>query len=241
MLRRKLILVFSLMALALSLCPDACMARAKYKPCPTFSSCGNLSIMYPFRLNTDPVGCGLPEYELVCENNRTTLVMEQWKFFVESIIEQKSAPLYFVENGTKYTLRLVDATLRRDKCSIPRSSLVCGSCRDFGRYTEYSDSADYTMYILNCNIPINSSLYVDASACTNRSSSPYTYFFLFHDSQTKVSDFNESCRIEALFPFSLSNITGFSASDIYHKLLEDYELTWSDFSFRGDKLTLKKM
>ncbi|GLU21248.1 hypothetical protein SLE2022_373940 [Rubroshorea leprosula] len=219
------------MALALSLCPDACMARAKYKPCYPFSSCGNLSIIYPFRLNTDPVGCGLPGYELVCENNRTTVVTELGKFFVENISEYKytisgigSDGKSFVENYTKYTVRLVDPSLRRDKCSIPRTSLLWGPCCGFG---------GYTMYVLNCNIAMNSSLYVDTSPCTNRSSPPYTYFFL-PNYETNASDFNESCRIEAEIQFSplavsLANMTGLSASDIYHILLEGYEIDWSDW------------
>ncbi|GKV48560.1 hypothetical protein SLEP1_g55360 [Rubroshorea leprosula] len=91
---------------------------------------------------------------------------------------------------------------------------------------------------------MNSSLYVDASACTNRSSSPYTYFFLFNHSQQKSSDFNESCRIEAQFPFSKSNITRLSASDIYHKLLEDYEIDWyleDECFFWQDENTLKEI
>ncbi|GKU89116.1 hypothetical protein SLEP1_g3302 [Rubroshorea leprosula] len=248
MLRTKFILVLSLMALALSLCPDACMARAKYKPCSPFSSCGNHSIKYPFRLNTDPVECGLPGYELVCENNRTTLVTEQGKFFVENVTEytryyEGADGKSFVGNKPGYTVRLVDASLWRDKCSIPRSSLSCPCC-GFG---------GYTMYVLNCNIAMNSSLYVDTSACTNRSSPPYTYFFL-SNYETKASDFNESCRIEAeislsqiwssQIPFSWPNITGLSASDIYHKLLEGYEIDWDWFTYnrcRVNKITLKEM
>ncbi|GKV48554.1 hypothetical protein SLEP1_g55355 [Rubroshorea leprosula] len=237
------------MAFALSLCPDACLARAKYKPCPPFSSCGNLSIVYPFRLNTDPVECGLLGYELACEHNRTTLVTKLGKFFVENIIGHKytdyrfdsDGVLSFVENGTEYALRLVDASLRRDMCSIPRSSLVEARCGEIRLYNYSSNmfSFEYDiLYILNCNIPMNSSLYVDASACTNRSSSPYTCFFL----QPKSSDFNESCTIEAQFPFLLSDITGLSASDIYHKLLEGYEIDWDSFTNNRcwvNKITLK--
>ncbi|GKU89104.1 hypothetical protein SLEP1_g3292 [Rubroshorea leprosula] len=251
MFRTKFILVFSLMALALSLCPDACMARAKYKPCPPFYSCGNLSIIYPFRLNTDPVGCGLPGYELVCENNRTTVVTEQGKFFVENIRED----IYYgynrvshrVENVTDYRVQLVDASLKRDKCSIPRNSLFGGPCCGFG---------GNTMYVLNCKIAMNSSLYVDTSPCTNRSSPPYTYFFLSNYG-INASDFNESCRVEAEipfqqisvwqipfseFPFWLPNITGLSASDIYHILLEGYEIDWDLFTKNCcwvNKITLK--
>ncbi|GKV46686.1 hypothetical protein SLEP1_g53662 [Rubroshorea leprosula] len=115
MLRAKLEVLFNLMVLAFSFFPDACMARAKYKPCFPFSSCGNLSITYPFRLNSDPVECGEPGYELVCDNNCTTLVTKDGKFFVENI--------------TNSSVRLVDASLQRDICSIPHSSfLLEGAC-----------------------------------------------------------------------------------------------------------------
>ncbi|GLT30452.1 hypothetical protein SLA2020_052510 [Shorea laevis] len=257
MLRTELVSVFSLIALALSLYPDVCMARAKFKSCPPFSSCGNLTIMYPFRLNTDPVECGLPGYELVCENNRTTLVTKQGKFFVENITKHKETRYSYdsgrkpvAENITEYALRLIDARLRRDMCSIPRSSLIavppCGSIYLYNSSNMLTYDRS-TMFILNCNIPMNSSLYVDASDCTNRSSSPYTYFFLFNFRQTKVSDFNESCRIEAQFPFFPSNITGLSASDIYHKLLEGYEINWDQFTSKDcpwidrHKITLKEI
>ncbi|KAL5828133.1 hypothetical protein ACOSQ4_019930 [Xanthoceras sorbifolium] len=38
------------------------------------SSCGDIkNISYPFRLKSDPVGCGDPDYELSCESNKTIL------------------------------------------------------------------------------------------------------------------------------------------------------------------------
>ncbi|GLU12006.1 hypothetical protein SLE2022_287160 [Rubroshorea leprosula] len=178
MLRAQLEVLFSLMVLAFSFFPDACMARVKYKPCPPFSSFGNLSITYPVRLNSDPIECGEPGYELICDNNRTTLVTKEGKFFVENI--------------TNSSVRLVDASLQRDICSIACSSLLLeGACWKMPR-------SNYLVYILNCNIQMNSSLYVDASACINRSFSPYNYFFVFNE-LAQVSDFNESCTIEAQF------------------------------------------
>ncbi|KAL6321159.1 hypothetical protein AAG906_012931 [Vitis piasezkii] len=42
------------------------------------SSCGDIqNISYPFRLKGDPPGCGDRDYELVCENNRTMVNLEQ--------------------------------------------------------------------------------------------------------------------------------------------------------------------
>ncbi|GLT61327.1 hypothetical protein SLA2020_340460 [Shorea laevis] len=188
MLKAKLEVLFSLMVLAFSFFPDACMARAKYKPCLPFSSYGNLSITYPFRLNSDPVECGEPG-------------------------------------------------LQRDIYSIPRSSLLLeGACWKMLL-------SNYLVYVLNCNIQMNSSLYVDASACTNSSFSPY---FVFNE-LAQVSDFNESCTIEAQFPIFFSNITGLSASAVYHKLLKGFELDKDWFSLNNKtsifsyKLTLDEI
>ncbi|GKV46663.1 hypothetical protein SLEP1_g53640 [Rubroshorea leprosula] len=200
------------MALVLSFFPDACMAHC------VPSSCGNLPIRPPFRLKGDPIKCGDSKYELVCENNRATLLTSSCgKFFVEDISYENE------------TVRLLDASLHRNKCSFPCSLLLtfpCGSEYRFSYITENS-----IMYVLNCNMRMNSALYVDASNGTNGTSSPHTYFFLFKDSQTQVSDFNESCRIEAQFPIMLSNISGLSASDIYDNLLRGLELSWDWFDY----------
>lgn len=227
MFKAKLEVVFGLLALV-SFFPDACIASTKsnsYKPCTPFSSCGNLTIIFPFRLSSDPVECGYPGHELVCENDRSILFTQHGSFFVENISSRTvffefARPEKFIAvNISSYTIRLVDASLQRNTCSIPRSSF-------FTRYFCWETVLDgySTMYVLNCNTAINSSLYVDASSCTDSSLSPYTYFFLFNESTTRVSDFNEGCRIEAQLPIKLSNITGLSVSDIYHKLLEGFEL-----------------
>ena len=141
--------VFVLIALALP------MVSAKLKLCAP-SSCGNLSITHPFRVRTDPAYCGERRFELVCENNRTTLVTKLGKFFVENI-------------SVNDTFRLVDASLDMNKCSIPNSLI-----------DNRLSLSNTTMYVFKCNRPVNSSLYVDASACANSVSSLYTYFFLFN-------------------------------------------------------------
>ncbi|GLU21243.1 hypothetical protein SLE2022_373910 [Rubroshorea leprosula] len=113
MLRAKLVGALGVMTLALSLFLDASVAQGQDKPCAP-SSCGNLSISYPFRLGSDPIECGYPGYELVWKNNRTTFLTQSGKFFVEEI------------SYDRYTLRLVDASLdlHRNTCSIPRNSFL---------------------------------------------------------------------------------------------------------------------
>ncbi|GKU89112.1 hypothetical protein SLEP1_g3299 [Rubroshorea leprosula] len=113
MLRAKLVRALGVTTLALSLFLDASVAQGQNKPCAP-SSCGNLSIRYPFRLSSDPIECGYPGYELVCESNRTTFLTQSWEFFVEEI------------SYDRYTLRLVDASLdlHRNACFIPRNSFL---------------------------------------------------------------------------------------------------------------------
>ncbi|GKV25654.1 hypothetical protein SLEP1_g35053 [Rubroshorea leprosula] len=207
MSRAKVIVLFGFMALALSLFPDVCVAHC------VPSSCGSLIVSPPFRLKSDPIKCPESEYELVCENNRTVLHTSACgKFFVKEISYEKR------------TVRLLDPSLDRNKCSFPCSLLLSFPCRALSYFMSITENS--IMYVLNCNMRMNSALYVDASNCTNSSSSPHTYFFLFNDSQTQVSDFNESCKIEAQFPVMLSNISGLSASDIYDDLLMGFELNW---------------
>ncbi|GKV46684.1 hypothetical protein SLEP1_g53660 [Rubroshorea leprosula] len=211
LVRAKVVSLFGLMALAVSLFPDTCMADC------VPSSCGNLTIDYPFRLGTDPKECGRPWFELVCKNNHTTLP-SKFSTYQNFLVEEISY--------VNYTVRVVDASLDRNKCSIPYYSFLKFQCwpfqdgPSFGGITENS-----VMYVLNCNMPISSPLHVDASNCTNSPSSPHTYFFLFNN-QTKLLDFNESCRIEAQFPVMLSNISGLSASDIYLHMLMGFELKY---------------
>lgn len=195
------------MALALS------VVSGRVKHCAP-SSCGNLSITPPFRLRTDPAISGASMYELACENNRATLVTTVGKFFVENI------------SGVNKTIRVVDASLDMNMCSVPQSSLIDDNGWSL---------CNTTMYVLKCNRPVNSSLYVDASAYINSSSSLYTYFFLFN-SQARLNDFIESCIVQALFPFSLSNITNLSAYDFYHELLTGFELSTGWF-YANDYLT----
>ncbi|GLU11994.1 hypothetical protein SLE2022_287050 [Rubroshorea leprosula] len=216
LVKPKIVALFGLMALAVSLFPDTCTAACAP------SSCGNLPIKSPFRLHSDPKGCSGLEYELVCENNRTTLPLKlgaYQNFLVEEISYDNE------------TVRLVDASLDRNKCSIPYYPFLKFQCwRSQNGPSFRNITGNSIMYVLSCNMPISSPLHVDASNCTNSPSSPHTYFFLFNN-QTKLSDFNESCRIEAQFPIMLSNISGLSASDIYLQMLKGFELNYWDWIF----------
>ncbi|MBA0574690.1 hypothetical protein Golob_027332, partial [Gossypium lobatum] len=118
-LKAKLPLFAHLMptfALFLILFPGASLARHLFnqevQDCGS-TFCGNLNISYPFRLKNQPPQCGCYDLELACENNnRTTLVLREGKFFVQNI---------FYENKT---IQVMDSNLDKNDCnSLPLSSI----------------------------------------------------------------------------------------------------------------------
>lgn len=76
------------------------------------SSCGDVkNISYPFRLNTDPPSCGDKDYELSCQNNKTTILeFHSEKYLVKQI------------SYDNQTIRLVDANFENGTCNLPGRS-----------------------------------------------------------------------------------------------------------------------
>nr|KJB12851.1 hypothetical protein B456_002G039500 [Gossypium raimondii] len=202
-LKAKLPLFSHLMptfSLFLILFPCASLARHLINQDCGSTFCGNLNISYPFRLKNQPPQCGCHDLELECENNNyTTLVLREGKFFVQNI---------FYENKT---IQVMDSNLDKNDCnSLPLSSIY------FNRESEAS-----IMYVVNCTKPIRSSQYIDTSRCTTKSntSSPPTSFFYFLDENT-VLNLNQACTVEAVVPIMVKNISGMSTLTIYNKLYE---------------------
>ena len=92
------------------------------------SSCGNIqNISYPFRLNTDPQSCGNNNYALACENNiSTVLYLYSGKYYVQAI------------DYGNYTIRVVDAGVQGNCCSIPLYSLARDNFSAGDPYTWYN-------------------------------------------------------------------------------------------------------
>ncbi|KAK5843589.1 hypothetical protein PVK06_006046 [Gossypium arboreum] len=184
--------------------------------CPPLR-CGNLTIGYPFRLKTQPRNCGDPRLELDCENStdRTVLIIEQEKFYVQNI------------SYSDYTIRFVDPSLVDiNNCSIPLSSFpLSGSSCDQYMF----DPIDYQfMYIVNCMTLMESRVYIDASRCINGSgsSSSQQSHFYFLVGRTPPSEFNPSCTTVAIVPGDFRNISGLLTSDVYEKLSKGFEMSW---------------
>lgn len=96
-------------------------------PCAP-SSCGRIqNISHPFRLDTDPQNCGNYNYTLICENNNSAvLYLYSGKYYVQAI------------DYGNYTIRVVDAGVQDNCCSIPRYSLAPDNFSDGDPYRLYT-------------------------------------------------------------------------------------------------------
>ncbi|OMO57398.1 putative receptor-like protein kinase, partial [Corchorus capsularis] len=146
------------------------------------SSCGALNnISSPFRLKGDPPQCGFPQFELVCENNRTILHNSDGSFYVQHI-------LY---NGSDTRIRLVDTSLDSQNCSILPNTIICRRL----------NNQSY-IYLVSCKVPINSPLYIDASPCAKASFSSYPYLYVLYGGMLNLNAtaFTEACTVQVQVP-----------------------------------------
>ncbi|KAH1084047.1 hypothetical protein J1N35_023808 [Gossypium stocksii] len=221
----SLILIFLLF-----LCPQSSISRTLTKRCGV-TQCGNVNISHPFRLKTQPRECGDRRFELDCEadNNQPSFFRRYNKFQVHEI---------FYENSTLTVSYQNQVT---GDCSLPPTG---GFYEDFFVCEKFLFPAWLTddeklwdrysfLYIVNCTSPVNSSIYVDAERCQNRSSDsfPTGSFFYFLDRDTTFPrDFDLSCTVVAdWIPIKVKkNITAVSTAEIYEKLSMGFELTWSN-------------
>ncbi|GMY07452.1 rust resistance kinase Lr10-like isoform X4, partial [Fagus crenata] len=208
--------LFGLMVLLFALFHEAGIAEGQSQNCN--ASCGNISdISFPFRLKgaTGDCGCNGCCIELACDNNnRTTLLADSGKYYVQEI------------DYVNQTIRLTDESLDRNTCAIPRP-FDLNSCMPYD-YAYINFSSKY-MYLINCTLPaVNLSLYdygdyVDVTRCVGNSSSTQTYFYAIFGHLT-VSDIPVSCTIEAWVETQFSNATGVSVSDIHQELLQGFDV-----------------
>ena len=84
------------------------------------------------------------------------------------------------------------------------------------------------MYLLNCTLPLNSTLYVDyvdVSHCIGNPFSAQTHFYAYFGVLT-ARDLPKSCSIEGTVPTQIWNTTGLSVLEIQQELLRGYEFNW---------------
>lgn len=207
-----------------------CYAKHNHH-CPP-SSCGNIpNISYPFRLQTDPKYCGKKGFfVLSCENNRTVFYLPYGKYFVQEI------------DYCYQTVRVVDPNVVMGNCSsIPSTSLTGYDSSDLRNLLNwyYSPCFNYTkITFLECENPVNSSLYIDTAPCNISSSSSsalmqpkrHCYVFIGY---LNASDLQDSCSIESMSTIQLPRKGKINISylEIHNIMANGLVLEWDYFDF----------
>lgn len=180
------------------------------------SSCGSITnISYPFRLPDDPSHCGMPQYELLCQQNRTLVNYSSQIYQVISIS-------YHNQN-----MRLLDPGLRINNCSswpIYVSSSV-------DRYNDIyvSNPIQSVATFVICQQPVNDDTsYLTTSPCTVDSTGEHHYVRL---QDTSVLDYKRSCKysyalVDSPYPIE----EGASYFDIWSTaLVLGFQVSWRAF------------
>lgn len=234
--------------LLLLLCSlQTCLAQNSSLNCIP-SSCGSITITYPFRLRGDPAHCGHPDpiYALECQKDqRAVLHVHSRRYHVDSI------------TYTNYTIRVSDPGLDRNNLSTCLAySYENDYYIDYGyMYRYYTNSIDITF--INCLSPVANPLYIENTLCVNTTAfSNYTRIYSYVTAESiKLSDLEESCTYDTTAqasPLWPSEHRNYSYKDIHDILSDGFELVWyralctecyernGDCSLVGDKIECHK-
>ncbi|XP_048138763.1 uncharacterized protein LOC125316028 [Rhodamnia argentea] len=191
------------------------------------SSCGDIhNISYPFRLKSDPNGCGDSKHELTCEDNHTVLRLEGGRYYVQSI------------NYIDGLIRLVDDGLQKDNCSsLPSHSWALYNLEKYNLENRVIPNRPYNIYdsrtlvIVNCSKQVSSSSYITTGPCTagSYSSNASLNWNLYALVDPKASDVKEFCNISGWTYFGGEQ--QITSSSYNYKLIHDIMADGFDLSF----------
>jgi hypothetical protein len=182
------------------------------------SSCGEIEIDYPFRLKTDPAGCGEPDFELSCENNKTILELHSGKYLVKRIS-------YDVQR-----LRVVDVNLANGTCSLPYKSVSVDEFMDDDHYI--LDATTYTSFI-KCSSNLSDQAYRLVPCLSGNGTSVYVSYVTYI-----ISSLQGSCLFVSRVPTVYQAVLFPSYDSILQLMQTGFDLEWSiecwDSSFSYD-------
>ncbi|XP_059630580.1 rust resistance kinase Lr10-like isoform X2 [Cornus florida] len=191
------------------------------------SSCGTIgNISYPFHLKGHARSWGDHYHELSCENNRTTMYLSAGalKYYVQGISYEKGF------------LRLVDAHLDNDQCSVPANSFPLLSTYPFNYYyyDKFYGMIDF-IYFVSCASPVNSSNYIDFSSCVNTKTKSYVVFNV-----SSALEIHDSCTINVMYPSPFIEVpSSLTISDIHQELLRGFQLWFRNYDQLPFRMRLK--
>ncbi|KAL8538010.1 hypothetical protein ACS0TY_000097 [Phlomoides rotata] len=212
-----------LLLIFLFLFPQICCGMQNPPPTCSASACGDIpNISFPFRLKNDPQHCGVPDYELSCENNVTTIVyLYSHKYRVKAID---------YVNGT---MRVSDVSVNNNICSFPYFSLnVFLSSLDF-HYYPYELTYNRRISLMRCPYPLkNSSLFTHElpTNCHHPSNSS-THTYIKVNNMMKVTDVGDNCTLySTATSWAFKDFENVSVSEIHDSLLYGFQLHWHQVS-----------
>ncbi|XP_042031669.1 uncharacterized protein LOC121778388 [Salvia splendens] len=182
---------------------------AEAKKCSP-SACGAIrNISNPFRLNSDPIHCGSPNFELTCENNVTFIYLDSIKYYVKAI------------NYYSSTIRLVDASINNDDiCSFPIHSSY--------PYPYYT-GVEWFVNFISCPGPMknSSNIFINITQdCASNLSHPiFSYVFV---GSMKTSKLPHMCTLDLIVQTSGSRFVDQNVSllEIHQSLLDGLEINF---------------
>ncbi|KAG6412604.1 hypothetical protein SASPL_125287 [Salvia splendens] len=179
----------------------------------TPSACGLIhNIKPPFRLKNDPQDCGDPSFELVCENNVASIILNSQKYHVKVI------------NYSDFTIRLAYASIDNNTCSFPISSAY-GDDYFYPYFLERQQSQ--AISLMSCEYPLhNCSLSNQVTGCGK--SSTHT---CIKAGQLRPADVEHMCTVDSIVATSwnFTDLNNVSLSEIHQSLLYGFKLSWFYF------------
>ncbi|KAL3819996.1 hypothetical protein ACJIZ3_005901 [Penstemon smallii] len=209
-----------ILLILLLFCSVNSIAQINTSSCPS-SSCGNISIRYPFGLKSNPISCGhkKPNFVLDCHNNRTT------------IFTLNSVTYHVLElNYEEFTIRLVTPGINRKNLS---------SCPEYSNaYNDlYSPNREfyrkffiYTQHVLfiHCVSPVSSLVYLNAPFCGISSNSSEIHSYVMAGNNILLYEFEDSCTVDRSYMVSERLSDNSSLATIYNALAYGFEVSWLD-------------
>ncbi|XP_030549125.1 uncharacterized protein LOC115754284 [Rhodamnia argentea] len=217
-------IVYQVLQLLLLLLQAMISNATSSNPRCVVSSCGDIrNISYPFRLKSDPKECGDWEHELVCEENRTVMYLEDDRFYVQHI------------DYSTNKIRLVDDGLQKDNCSSLPSHSLLGHEYYYNRRNPYFMSNLDSLVIVNCSKPVSSPSYITTSPCIDGSYSSNTssYWNLYALVHPKASDVRDFCTIHgwAWVSYDFGDEEQINSSSCNYKLIHNIMADGFDRNF----------
>ncbi|KAJ0038445.1 hypothetical protein Pint_22138 [Pistacia integerrima] len=190
------------------------------------SSCGDITnISYPFRLKTDPVGCGDHDFELSCQSNKTILELHSGKYY---ILELHSGKYYVTRiSYDECIISVVDINLANGSCSLPYKSLSTYAFYSNGIYflnpSYYKHS--YARF-LNCSTNISDSAYRRLPCLSDQS---YNVYVNYGGYFKEIYDLPKSfyCSFISKVPILEADRENPSYEAILQLLKSGFNLRWS--------------